>query len=164
MFQRFQKVEEKIINNKIGRKIFRLIFWKMRGKNMSKYDEQYLDLVEKILTKGYYDQNRTGIATYKLPHQILQFNLEEEFPILTTKFVAFKAAVKELLWIFQKQSNKISDLHDQNVHIWDEWEMEDGTIGTSYGWVVKEFKQVDKLIIILLFCGFVFNCSINVSI
>ena len=107
---------------------------------MSKYDEQYLDLVERILTKGYYDQNRTGIATYKLPHQILQFNLEEEFPILTTKFVAFKAAIKELLWIFQKQSNKISDLHEQNVHIWDEWEMEDGTIGTSYGWVVREFK------------------------
>ena len=92
---------------------------------MSKYDEQYLDLVERILKDGYYDQNRTGIATYKLPHQILQFNLEEEFPILTTKYVAFKAAVKELLWIFQKQSNKISDLHEQNVHIWDEWEMED---------------------------------------
>ena len=61
---------------------------------MSKYDEQYLDLVERILTKGYYDQNRTGIATYKLPHQILQFNLEEEFPILTTKFVAIKADLK----------------------------------------------------------------------
>ena len=45
---------------------------------MSKYDEQYLDLVERILKDGYYDQNRTGIATYKLPHQILQFNLQEE--------------------------------------------------------------------------------------
>ena len=52
---------------------------------MSKYDEQYLDLVERILNEGYYDQNRTGIATYKLPHQILQFNLQEEFPILTRK-------------------------------------------------------------------------------
>ena len=113
---------------------------------MSKYDEQYLDLVERILKDGYYDQNRTGIATYKLPHQILQFNLQEEFPILTTKYVAYKAAIKELLWIFQKQSNKISDLHEQNVHIWDEWEMEDGTIGTAYGWVVKKFNQVDKLI------------------
>ena len=111
---------------------------------MSKYDEQYLALVERILKDGYYDQNRTGIATYKLPHQILQFNLQEEFPILTTKYVAYKAAIKELLWIFQKQSNKISDLHEQNVHIWDEWEMEDGTIGTAYGWVVKKFNQVDK--------------------
>ena len=99
---------------------------------MSKFDDMYLDLVDKILKEGYYDQNRTGIATYKLPHQILQFNLEEEFPILTTKFVAFKTAVKELLWIFQKQSNSVKELQAENVHIWDEWEMEDGTIGTSY--------------------------------
>ena len=116
------------------------------GNKMSKFDDQYLDLVERLLSKGYYDQNRTGVGTYKLPHEILKFDLAEEFPILTTKSVAFKTAVKELLWIFQKQSNKISELHEQNVHIWDEWEMEDGTIGTSYGWVVKEYKQVDKLI------------------
>ena len=113
---------------------------------MSKFDDLYLDLVERILTEGYCDQNRTGVATYKLPHQILQFDLSEEFPILTTKKVGYKTAVKELLWIFQKQSNKISELHEQNVHIWDEWEMEDGTIGTSYGWIVKEFNQIDKLI------------------
>ena len=113
---------------------------------MSKYDEQYLDLVERILKEGYYDQNRTGIPTYKLPHQIIQINLQEEFPILTTKSVAFKTAVKELLWIFQKQSNSVKELQEENVHIWDEWEMEDGTIGTSYGWVVKEFHQIDTLI------------------
>ena len=113
---------------------------------MSNFDEQYLDLVDRILNEGYFSQNRTGVATYKLPHQILKFDLSKEFPILTTKNVAFKAAVKELLWIFQKQSNKVSDLHEQNVHIWDEWEMEDGTIGTSYGWIVKKYNQVDKII------------------
>jgi len=113
---------------------------------MSKFDEIYLDLVDRVLKEGYYDNNRTGMPTYKLPHQIMKCNLEEEFPILTTKFVGFKIAVKELLWIFQQQSNKIQDLHDQNVTIWDEWEMKDGTIGTSYGWIVKEYKQIDKLI------------------
>ena len=113
---------------------------------MSKFDDIYLDIVDKILKDGYYDQNRTGVATYKLPHQIMQFNLEEEFPILTTKFVAFKTAVKELLWIFQKQSNSVEELKAENVHIWDEWEMEDGTIGTAYGWIVKEFHQIDTLI------------------
>ncbi len=92
---------------------------------MSKFDEIYLDIVEKVLDEGYYDTNRTGVSTYKLPHQIMQFNLEEEFPILTTKFVAFKTAVKELLWIFQKQSNDVEELKRDNVHIWDEWEMED---------------------------------------
>ena len=92
---------------------------------MSKFDEIYLDIVEKVLDEGYYDTNRTRVSTYKLPHQIMQFNLEEEFPILTTKFVAFKTAVKELLWIFQKQSNDVEELKRDNVHIWDEWEMED---------------------------------------
>ena len=113
---------------------------------MSHFDKIYLDIMEKILNEGYYDQNRTGVATYKLPHQIMQFDVGDEFPILTTKLVGFKTAVKELLWIFQQQSNKIKDLHDVNVHIWDEWELKDGTIGTSYGWIVKEFKQIDKLI------------------
>lgn len=113
---------------------------------MSLYDEKYLSLVKDILDNGYYDNNRTGISTYKLPHQVMQFNLQKEFPILTTKFVAFKTAVKELLWIFKDQSNSVQDLQAQNVNIWDEWMMEDGTIGTSYGWVVKKFNQIDKLI------------------
>ncbi|MFQ9614849.1 MAG: thymidylate synthase, partial [Clostridium butyricum] len=100
---------------------------------MSTYDDKYLSIAKDILENGYYDNNRTGMPTYKLPHQIMQFNLEKEFPILTTKFVAFKTAVKELLWIFKDQSNNVKDLQAQNVRIWDEWEMEDGTIGTSYG-------------------------------
>lgn len=110
------------------------------------YEEQYLEMVKDILENGYYDTNRTGVSTYKLPHQIMQIDLEKEFPILTTKFVAFKTAVKELLWIFKEQSNSVKDLQEQNVHIWDEWEMEDGTIGESYGWVVKKYNQIDKLI------------------
>lgn len=113
---------------------------------MSLYDEKYLDLIKDILDNGYYDNNRTGISTYKLPHKVMQFNLQKEFPILTTKFVAFKTAVKELLWIFKDQSNDVKKLQEQNVSIWDEWMMEDGTIGTSYGFIVKEFNQMDNLL------------------
>lgn len=113
---------------------------------MSLYDRQYLKIAADILDHGYYDQNRTGIATYKLPHQMMQFDLAREFPILTTKKVAFKTAVKELLWIFKEQSNDVRRLQEQNVHIWDEWMMDDGTIGTSYGWVVQKYHQVDRLI------------------
>ena len=113
---------------------------------MSLYDKKYLTIAEDILENGYFDDNRTGIKTYKLPHQIMQFNLEKEFPILTTKFVAFKTAVKELLWIFKDQSNDVKKLQEQNVSIWDEWIQEDGTIGTSYGWIVKKFNQMDKLL------------------
>lgn len=113
---------------------------------MSLYDQQYLAIVQNILDHGYYDQNRTGIATYKLPHQTMQFDLQQELPILTTKKVAFRTAVREILWIYQKQSNDVKELQKQKVHIWDEWMMEDGTIGTAYGWVIKQFHQVDKLL------------------
>ena len=113
---------------------------------MSLYDEKYLSIVKDILDNGYYDNNRTGMPTYKLPHQIMQFNLQKEFPILTTKFVAFKTAVKEMLWIYQKQSNVVEDLRQMNVKIWNEWEGEDGTIGKAYGYQVKKFHQIDNLI------------------
>lgn len=113
---------------------------------MSNYDKQYLNIVENILNNGYYANNRTGINTYKLPHQIMQFNLQKEFPILTTKKVAFKTAVKEMLWIYQKQSNVVEDLRKENVKIWNEWEGEDGTIGKAYGYQVKKFHQIDNLI------------------
>ena len=113
---------------------------------MNQADKQYLAIVRDILDHGYYDTNRTGVSTYKLPHKIMQFDLSKEFPILTSKFVGFKTAVKELLWIYRDQSNSVLKLQEENVHIWDEWMKEDGTIGTSYGWVVKEYNQIDKLI------------------
>ena len=75
---------------------------------MSLYDKQYLAIIENILENGYYANNRTGMPTYKLPHQIMQFDLQKEFPILTTKKVAFKTAIKEMLWIYRDQSNDVT--------------------------------------------------------
>lgn len=113
---------------------------------MSGYDQQYCRIVQNILDHGYFAQNRTGVPAYKLPHQIMQFDLQQEFPILTTKKVAFKTCVKEILWIYQQQSNDVRLLQSENVHIWDEWMKEDGTIGTAYGYVVKKYHQMDKLL------------------
>lgn len=113
---------------------------------MSLADTQYLQIIENILDHGYYANNRTGIATYKLPHQVMQFNLAEEFPILTTKFVAFKTAIKELLWIWQLQSNDVRQLQAMNVKVWDEWMREDGTIGKAYGYQIAKYKQLDNLL------------------
>lgn len=113
---------------------------------MSSADKQYLDIIENIIENGYYANNRTGVPTYKLPHQVMQFDLQKEFPILTTKFVAFKTAVKELLWIWQKQSNDVKELQEMGVHVWDEWMLEDGTIGKAYGYQIRKFKQLDNLI------------------
>lgn len=113
---------------------------------MSAADTQYLAIVERILKEGYYANNRTGVPTYKLAHQIMQFDLAKEFPILTTKFVAFKTAVKELLWIWQKQSNDVRELQAMGVHVWDEWMREDGTIGKAYGYQIKKYRQLDNLL------------------
>jgi thymidylate synthase len=113
---------------------------------MNTADEQYLAMVENILAHGDYDQNRTGIPTYKLPHQRMQFDLETEFPILTTKLMGFKTAVRELLWIYRDQSNDVGLLQAQNVHIWDEWADETNSIGKAYGYQVAKYKQLDRLL------------------
>lgn len=127
---------------------------------MSKFDYMYHELCEKILKEGEKRHNRTGVDTYGISPAILQFDLEEEFPILTTKQVAWKSAIKEMLWIYQMQSNDVRDLRERNVKVWNEWEIgEDGTyngkffgkeyahtIGTAYGWITKNYQLTQKLI------------------
>lgn len=110
-------------------------------------DKPYLEVAETILQKGSLKENRTGIKAYKLPHVIMEHNLEKGLiPILETKFVAFKTALKELLWIWQKQSNDVRELQSMGVHVWDEWMREDGTIGKAYGYQLRKYNQVDKLL------------------
>lgn len=109
-------------------------------------DKQYIDIVKNILDHGTYSNNRTGIPTYKLPHQIMQFDLQKEFPILSSKFVASKTALKELLWIWKMQSNNVRELQKMGCHVWDEWMREDGTIGKAYGYQIAKYNQLDNLI------------------
>lgn len=114
---------------------------------MSNVDIQYNNLVKEILENGYYDNNRTGIPTKKVFGKTFEFDLQREFPIITSKFVAFKHAVKEMLWIYKYQSNDVNFLKEKlGVRVWDEWKKEDGTIGPAYGAQVKKHKQIDKLI------------------
>lgn len=114
---------------------------------LTKYDYYYLNIANKILSEGEMRDNRTGIRAISLPHVCITIDLEEDgFPILASKFVGFKTAIKELLWIWQMQSNDVRKLQDMNVHIWDEWMQEDGTIGKAYGYQLAKYKQVDNLI------------------
>ena len=143
---------------------------------MAKWDIEYLKLCKKILEEGKEVENRTGTNTIKIPSYHFHFDLEDEFPILTTKKLYFEKAITEILWIWQAQSNDVRWLQERNNHIWDEWEIgEDGlwkatqnvlengqvvkkeivkdfgkeyahTIGTAYGWIVNKYKLTDTLI------------------
>lgn len=96
------------------------------------YESQYLNIMEDIKRNGYRQKNlRTGYDTLRIPHAIIQVDLEQEFPILQCKKVFWESAMEEILWIMQKQSNNI---HDLKPHIWDEWADESGSIGKAYGY------------------------------
>ncbi len=140
------------------------------GFKVAKWDKEYLALCKQILLEGKQVHNRTGVDTIKVPYFSASFDLQDEFPILTTKFVAFKSAVIEMLWFYQMQSNDVRELQNRGIHIWDEWKIdEDGvyriydelgnikaernfgkewahTIGTAYGYIVKKYQLTQKLI------------------
>lgn len=113
---------------------------------MSLADKEYLGIVKNILENGALGDKPHRHACLQAAPPDLQFDLEKEFPILTTKFVAFKTSVKEILWIWQKQSNDVRVLQDWNCHVWDEWMREDGTIGKAYGYQLGKYHQVDTLL------------------
>ena len=161
---------------------------------MSKFDDQYIDLCRRILDHGekitnykktdtrtqktasaipdHTAQGSSEARTIRLPHQVLQFDLAEEFPILTSKKVGFKTATLEMLWIYQAASNDVRWLQDRDIKIWNEWEIDENgnyqgrninqifaethpdepapdfahTIGTAYGWIVRRYDLINNLI------------------
>ena len=127
---------------------------------MSYADELYKKTCRDILENGFSDENLevrphwadgTPAHTIKKFGVVNRYNLAEEFPIMTLRRTYWKSAVDELLWIWQKKSNRVADL---GSHVWDEWVGEDGTIGKAYGYQLgikhqyKEgmFDQVDRVI------------------
>ena len=117
---------------------------------MSKWDKEYIKLCKKILKEGKQVENRTGIDTIKIPGYSFEFDLSKEFPALTTKQLFFRQAIVEMLWIYQVQSNDVRWLQERNVHIWDEWEIqEDGKWYATqmfYGWINNKFQNTQRLI------------------
>ena len=99
---------------------------------ITEYEHQYMSALTKIYNEGFADgtNERTGVATKRLPGIIIQVDVEKEFPILKSKKVAGKTALREILWIWQQQSNNI---HDLKAHIWDEWADKNGSINKAYG-------------------------------
>lgn len=109
---------------------------------MSQADVQYNQIVNDIIRYGYSDVGEEVRTRWKDGQHAFSLSLisnsmrfdNKEVPIITSKKVAWKSAIKELLWIWQMKSNRVQDLKDMGVNIWNEWEQEDGTIGKAYGY------------------------------
>lgn len=127
---------------------------------MSRADDIFDANCRQILSSGYSTENElvrpkwsdgAYAYTYKSFCIVNRYDLSVEFPVLTQRFINFKAALDELLWIWQKKSNNVNDL---NSHIWDAWADENGSIGKAYGYQLGvkhkyregEFDQVDRVL------------------
>lgn len=125
---------------------------------MSIADKVFIENCTLILTDGYSDVHENvrprwenGAPAHAI-HKfgiVNRYDLSEEFPIMTLRRTYYRSAIEEMLWIYQKKSNRVSDL---STHIWDAWAREDGTIGKAYGYQMGikhhypegDFDQVDK--------------------
>lgn len=121
---------------------------------MIKADKYYKENLTEILNNGHLDENprpkyKDGVPAHsKFITQVFEkYDISKgEFPITTLRNTAIKTGIKEIFWIYQKQSNDLQVARDMGINWWDDWNIGDGTIGQRYGATIRKYNLMDNLL------------------